>query len=193
MKLNTWCFVTKRNISAGFHQEYFKFFYFSRTTPSNTYTVVPSLYDEIFSPDVLLPAELPMSPPTKNTSIYKCKSLFRRIQPGILSIMIQGSDGKFLWPGFGENIRVLEWIFQRTNGADNAVKSPIGYIPSDGALNLDGLAGDVNMKELFELPKEFWQKETDEIETYFDEQVNTDLPTDISAQLGNLRDRINSM
>ena len=98
-----------------------------------------------------------------------------------------------MWPGFGENIRVLEWIFGRTNGVDNAVESAIGYLPSDGAIQLDGLDQAVNMKALFDLPKDFWQKETEAIEKYFDEQVNADLPSGIAEELANLKNRVNSM
>jgi phosphoenolpyruvate carboxykinase (GTP) len=48
-------------------------------------------------------------------------------------------DGKFLWPGFGENSRVLEWVFRRCDGEAEAVETPIGNVPADGALNVDGL------------------------------------------------------
>ena len=48
-------------------------------------------------------------------------------------------DGKFLWPGFGENSRVLEWIFRRCNGEGETVETPIGLVPAEGDLNLDGL------------------------------------------------------
>ena len=48
--------------------------------------------------------------------------------------------GGFMWPGYGDNSRVLAWIFDRCNGVDNAVETPIGYMPKEGAINTDGLA-----------------------------------------------------
>jgi phosphoenolpyruvate carboxykinase (GTP) len=58
-------------------------------------------------------------------------------------------DGKFLWPGFGENSRVLEWIFRRVDGEAEAVDTPIGRVPAEGALNTDGL--DISPEALGEL------------------------------------------
>ena len=49
------------------------------------------------------------------------------------------ADGRFLWPGFGENSRVLEWIFERCAGRGEAVQTPIGYLPAPGAIDIDGL------------------------------------------------------
>src|SRR5207253_2990759 len=51
----------------------------------------------------------------------------------------KGDDGKFLWPGFGENSRVLEWVLERCAGTGEADETPIGYVPSAGALELEGL------------------------------------------------------
>ena len=48
-------------------------------------------------------------------------------------------NGKFLWPGYGDNLRVLEWIIDRSNGSTNAVQSPIGYLPNKKDLDLTGL------------------------------------------------------
>ncbi len=49
------------------------------------------------------------------------------------------ADGKFLWPGFGENSRVLEWVFRRCEGTADAVETPIGLLPAEGAINTEGL------------------------------------------------------
>lgn len=103
----------------------------------------------------------------------------------------KGPNG-FLWPGFGENSRVLDWIFRRVNGEDCAVKSAVGYIPKQGSIDLQGLKEEVNMKELFSLPKGFWEEEVKELEKYFDEQVGEDLPVKIRQELNKLEQRVKS-
>ncbi|NWV44615.1 PCKGC protein, partial [Grantiella picta] len=102
------------------------------------------------------------------------------------------SQGKFLWPGFGENSRVLEWMFNRIEGKASAKPTAIGYIPTDAALNLKGLE-DVNLTELFDISKEFWEKEVEEIKTYFEVQVNADLPYEIERELLALEMRIKQL
>ncbi|XP_029424020.1 phosphoenolpyruvate carboxykinase, cytosolic [GTP] isoform X2 [Nannospalax galili] len=104
----------------------------------------------------------------------------------------KGKDGEFLWPGFGENVRVLEWMFNRIDGKDCAKLTPIGYVPKDNALNLKGL-GDVNVEELFGISKEFWEKEVEEIERYLEDQVNADLPYEIERELQALKQRISQI
>ena len=49
------------------------------------------------------------------------------------------ADGKFLWPGYGENVRVLKWMVERIRGGGQAQETPVGYVPAPGALDLDGL------------------------------------------------------
>src|SRR5207237_7840870 len=67
------------------------------------------------------------------------------------------ADGKFLWPGFGENSRVLEWVFERVNGGGDAVETPIGYVPAPGAIPSDGLdLSDAEMTELLRVDIEEW-------------------------------------
>ena len=102
-----------------------------------------------------------------------------------------------MWPGFGENARVLEWIFKRSemSGGDEnlAVKAPIGYLPSSGGIDVSGLQEEVDMEGLFHLPKDFWQTEVGEIRKYFDEQVNDDLPSEISEELDQLSKRLENL
>nr|XP_037284357.1 phosphoenolpyruvate carboxykinase, cytosolic [GTP]-like isoform X1 [Rhipicephalus microplus] len=106
----------------------------------------------------------------------------------------KGSDGKFLWPGFGENSRVIDWICRRVDGENGTAKeSPIGYLPSDGALNLDGLQDPVNMKELFDVNKDFWLQECSEVRKYFDEQLGKELPAEIAQELDQLEQRVKAM
>ncbi|NWW07751.1 PCKGC protein, partial [Oreocharis arfaki] len=102
------------------------------------------------------------------------------------------SQGKFLWPGFGENSRVLEWMFNRIEGKASAKPTAIGYIPTDAALNLKGLE-DINLTELFDVSKEFWEKEVEEIKQYFEVQVNADLPYEIERELLALEMRIKQL
>uniref|UniRef100_G3WW12 Phosphoenolpyruvate carboxykinase [GTP], mitochondrial n=1 Tax=Sarcophilus harrisii TaxID=9305 RepID=G3WW12_SARHA len=100
--------------------------------------------------------------------------------------------GRFLWPGFGENSRVLDWICRRLEGEESAQTTPVGLVPKEGALNLSGL-GSVDFSELFSLPKEFWQQEVQEIRSYLREQVNQDLPREVLAELEALEGRIRKM
>jgi len=100
--------------------------------------------------------------------------------------------GSFIWPGFGENIRVLDWILDRVNGKDVAHESAVGLVPSPGCLNINGL-GDVDMNELFRLPKDFWTQEVRDIERYFDEQVGEDLPNEVREELRKLDKRVEKM
>ncbi|XP_067144779.1 LOW QUALITY PROTEIN: phosphoenolpyruvate carboxykinase, cytosolic [GTP]-like [Centruroides vittatus] len=105
----------------------------------------------------------------------------------------KSEEGKFIWPGFGENVRVLDWICQRVDGKDVAQKTPIGFIPKEESLNLEGLKDSVDLKELFHLPKDFWMQEASEIHKYFSEQVGSDLPKEIARELSELRSRIERM
>jgi len=102
----------------------------------------------------------------------------------------KGDDGKFLWPGFGENSRVLDWICQRVDGKDVAAESPIGLIPKPGSINLEGLKETVDWDALFSIPKDFWEEEVEEIDTYFKDQLPEDLPDAVGEQLLKLKERV---
>ncbi|MBR2308360.1 MAG: phosphoenolpyruvate carboxykinase (GTP), partial [Fibrobacter sp.] len=69
--------------------------------------------------------------------------------------------GGFMWPGYGDNSRVLAWIFDRCNGVDNAVETPIGYMPKEGAINTDGLADyyKETLPQITKVDVEGWKKE----------------------------------
>ena len=69
--------------------------------------------------------------------------------------------GGFMWPGYGDNSRVLAWIFDRCDGVDNYVDTPIGYMPKEGALNTDGLADyyKKTLPEILKVDVEGWKKE----------------------------------
>lgn len=105
----------------------------------------------------------------------------------------KSASGGFLWPGFGENARVLDWVLRRVEGESCAQQSAIGYMPTPGSLRIDGLKESVDMQQLFSLPGEFWRKEVEDVARYFDEQVGDDLPNQISEELDALRKRVQSL
>jgi len=97
------------------------------------------------------------------------------------------TEGKFLWPGFGENIRVLKWIFERTEEGAEAEKTPIGYVPTVENFDASGLQ--VSLEELFRVDSEIWQEEVKEMQTYFS-LFGTHLPRDIRKELEALKFRL---
>jgi len=97
-----------------------------------------------------------------------------------------------MWPGFGENVRVLDWILRRVDGEDAAVETPIGYVPKEKSFNLEGL-DKINWDELFSQPKDFWLNELTAIEKYFSDNIGTDLPPNLTAQLEQIRRRFNKI
>jgi len=109
------------------------------------------------------------------------------------------ANGKFMWPGFGENARVLEWIFNRTSsGSDmtNARQSAIGLLPTSGSINtkcLKGFEDPATLEKVFQIDQQFWCEEVEAIRKYFDDQVNKDLPCEISDELEKLADRVNKI
>ncbi len=99
----------------------------------------------------------------------------------------KGEDGSFLWPGFSENSRVIEWIFRRLERSVRAVDTPIGYLPAEGDLNLDGLDLTPDAVErLFRVDPASWRVECDLTEEYF-EQFGKRVPPALHAELASLR------
>ena len=100
------------------------------------------------------------------------------------------ADGRFLWPGFGENSRVLEWILERVDGQVAAKESPIGLLPTAGALNLDGLdVSEKDLTELFAIDHDSWRAEADSTEEFF-ATFDGRVPVAIEKQLEILRARL---
>jgi phosphoenolpyruvate carboxykinase (GTP) len=100
------------------------------------------------------------------------------------------ADGKFLWPGFGENSRVIEWVIHRIEGKADAVKTPLGLQPSPGALNLTGLGlTDQQVVELFAVNVDSWRAEADLTEEYF-QRFGSHLPAALTDELAQLRARL---
>ena len=105
----------------------------------------------------------------------------------------KSEQGGFLWPGFGENVRVLDWILRRCDGDEGiARESPVGLLPTKESMNLEGIEEDVEWDELFSTPVEFWREEVAELRNYFTEQVGSSLPSEITKQLNALEDRFES-
>ncbi|MEZ5127609.1 MAG: phosphoenolpyruvate carboxykinase (GTP) [Micropruina glycogenica] len=99
-------------------------------------------------------------------------------------------EGKFLWPGFGDNSRAIEWALRRVNGEVDAVDVINGRQPKREDLNLDGLTiTDEQLDELFALDPAAWAAEADLTEQYF-AQFGDALPAELTAQLTALRERI---
>jgi phosphoenolpyruvate carboxykinase (GTP) len=102
----------------------------------------------------------------------------------------KGEDGKFLWPGYGENLRVLEWILQRTRGEGKAVESPIGYLPTSDAFDMGGL--DIppsTMEKLVEVNLEDWREEAESIDSFFD-SLGPRMPWEVRNELEALKRRL---
>ena len=102
----------------------------------------------------------------------------------------KGSDGSFLWPGFAENSRVLEWILERVDQRAPALDTPLGWKPVDGGLNLDGI--DVtrrDLEQLFEVDPEAWFAELDATEQFF-ATFGDRLPAGLTTQLTDIRRRL---
>ena len=98
--------------------------------------------------------------------------------------------GSFLWPGFGENSRVLEWVFRRCDDAAEARDTPIGRVPTPAALNTDGLdIGDDELEAILAVDAESWQQEIAPIREFFDE-FGDKLPPELTKQLDALEERL---
>ncbi len=99
-------------------------------------------------------------------------------------------EGNFLWPGFGDKFRVLEWIVKRCNGEAEATETAIGYVPAAEDINLEGLDMDIDvLKSILEVDNEKWLAETNGIEEFY-EKFGDRLPEELKAQLAGLKDRL---
>ena len=99
----------------------------------------------------------------------------------------KGADGRFLWPGFGENSRVIEWIFGRCSGEDDAVSTPIGYLPAPGAIDTTGLdISAADLAALFAVDPAAWVAEAAAIEEHY-ARFGTRLPAALAARLEQMK------
>ena len=100
------------------------------------------------------------------------------------------ADGGWLWPGFGENSRVLKWIVERVSGKGEAVETPIGYVPAPGAVDINGLdVTDEQMEELSHVDTEEWINEITLIREHY-ERFGEKLPKVLSDELDALEARL---
>lgn len=102
----------------------------------------------------------------------------------------KNEDGKFLWPGFSDNSRVLKWMCERVDGKVGAIESPIGLLPQEGDLDLSGLtmsSGDI--RELMTVNISEWRAEIPDIEAHF-ASLGRRLPEKMKTQLKSLRERL---
>ena len=106
----------------------------------------------------------------------------------------KNDQGQFVWPGFGENLRVIDWALRRCDGEDIADVSPLGYIPKPGSLDMSGISdAKVDQDELFKLRKCELEEDVSETEQYFDEQLPGQLPSLLQQELTKLKERISNM
>jgi len=102
----------------------------------------------------------------------------------------KSKDGRWLWPGFGENSRVLEWIFERTAGRGEAKETPIGFVPAPGAINIEGLdVSEEDMAQLLSVHAEEWRTELPRMREHY-AQFNERLPAKLAAMVDDLETRL---
>jgi len=104
----------------------------------------------------------------------------------------KSDNGRWLWPGFGDNVRVLKWMCDRVDGKVSAKETPIGLMPEDGGLDMSGLSVPAeDMEELLAVDPQTWLAELPDIEEYF-EQFGKYFPERLRAQLEGLKERLNN-
>ncbi|MBW2667036.1 MAG: phosphoenolpyruvate carboxykinase (GTP) [Deltaproteobacteria bacterium] len=103
----------------------------------------------------------------------------------------KSAGGDFLWPGFGENGRVLKWVFERCEGTAKALESPIGNLPGEGALDVDGLdeISRDDLDELLHVDLDGWLAELPLISEYYD-QFGSSLPAALRDELEGMKQRL---
>ncbi len=100
------------------------------------------------------------------------------------------ANGRWLWPGFGENSRVLKWVIERVSGKGKAVKTPIGYMPTEDAIDTNGLdVSESDMAELLQINKDEWLKEAASIKEHY-AKYGEKMPKELYTQLDALEERL---
>jgi len=88
------------------------------------------------------------------------------------------AEGKFYWPGYGENVRILKWIVERIRGTAGAVETPIGYVPAPGSVGLDGLVSPARFQAALHVDNNEWLQALDDLSKFYD-QFGARLPAPI--------------
>jgi len=102
------------------------------------------------------------------------------------------SEGHFLWPGYGENSRVLAWIFERSAGRGEALETPAGLVPAPGAINIERLdVSEEQVAELLDVDRSDWQAEVPLIHEHY-RKFGDRLPSELAAQVDALEHRLDS-
>ncbi len=102
----------------------------------------------------------------------------------------KGADGKFLWPGYGENVRVLKWMLERIEGKAKAAETPIGFVPTPDGLTLDGLnISRATMEELLLVDPANWAEEVESVGQFY-EKFGGRLPEEIRLEKEKLTQRL---
>ncbi len=99
-------------------------------------------------------------------------------------------DGNFIWPGFGDNFRVLEWIIKRCEGKVDADETAIGYVPKAEDINLEGLDFSIDtLRDILAVDNDLWSKEAEGIEEFY-KKFGDKLPKELADQLASLKERL---
>jgi phosphoenolpyruvate carboxykinase (GTP) len=99
------------------------------------------------------------------------------------------AEGRFLWPGYGENVRVLKWMVERIRGTARAEETPVGWVPAPGALDLDGLAvTPERLRQALHCDAGEWLSALDDLGEFY-RQFGARLPTPIAEKLADTRRR----
>ena len=102
-------------------------------------------------------------------------------------------EGNFVWPGFGDNMRVLNWIIDRCEGKADATETAIGYVPKPEDIDLTDLDMDIDvLKSILKVDKDVWTKEAAEIEEHY-KKFGDRLPNELREQLNNLKENLAKM
>ncbi len=104
----------------------------------------------------------------------------------------KGTDGRYLWPGFGDNSRVIDWVLRRVDGTVEGRETPIGTVPAEGELNLNGIEEvEADLPEIFAIDPQSWLEECDLTEEFF-AQFGDRLPAELTTELRELRARLSA-
>jgi phosphoenolpyruvate carboxykinase (GTP) len=104
----------------------------------------------------------------------------------------KAADGSWLWPGYGENSRVLKWVFEQCDGIGKAQETPLGYMPTIDGIDRSGLTDKVSddaMNELLKVDREGWLRDVEQVKEYYTKFGNK-LPEELKAELNALEKRL---